>query len=428
MQKRHQSYCQLRRWWAISGLVLLAATGRLWTPQAVFPQVPLFRWVLMLPNAVDWCCCGSLILALIVAATHRPDHQSLMANEAASVPWSLLRYSRSRLRLLAWPLFSVACVGSVVIDQHRLQPWAWLLLLMSLMFQGDTSSGRWHVRWLGTLSVETLLRWLTISVYFWSAMSKIDHTFFVTHGPTMIDALFGSVGIVGLPGAVKWWLAITLPMGELLIAVGLGWPRSRHIALWGAITLHVALILALGPLGLGHRPGVLLWNAAFIGHDWLLFRRRETTDSEGDLLTSFARPGIVLFAMLWPITESIGLCDHWLAWSVYSTRTERVSIMLTDEGVRRLPEAAQRCVISGELPLDRWSIDSLDVPIYPQLRFQLGIVEWLRQRCSEENVLEVTIMHPGSRLQGSVATEFVAIVPITHQLEQYWMNGRPKIE
>ena len=429
---------RLRCWWAICGLVLFAATWRLWIPQSDFPQVPLFRWVALLPNAIDWLCFGSLIIALMTAAMGFP------------------RWTRTRI---AWPLFSVSYVGSLLFDQHRLQPWAWLLLLMSLLFQGINARRTWQVRWFGTLSVETLLRWLTISVYFWSAVSKFDRGFFATHGPTLVDALLQLIGLGGLPGSVEWWLAVTLPVGELLIAVGLSCPRFRQSAVWGAIGLHVAMVLALGPFGLGHRPGVLLWNVAFIGHDWLLLRRSTSTnpkrergrsqeeaaiiheelsstsceaapltDTSGYFHISFARPFLVMVAIMWPITESFGLCDHWLAWSVYSTRTERVSVTLTAEGIKRLPEVAQRLVKNGELPLDRWSFDTLNAPIYPQLRFQLAIVKWLQHQCGEENVLEVIVMTPGSRLKGDATTEFVSGDQISQRLNRYWLNAHPKVE
>lgn len=431
-------FSHLRCWWAICGLVLFAATWRLWIPQSDFPQVPLFRWVALLPNALDWFCFGSLIIALMTAAMGLP------------------RWTRTQI---AWPMFSVAYIGSVMFDQHRLQPWAWLLLLMSLLFHGINARRTWQVRWFGTLSVGSLLRWLTISVYFWSAVSKFDRGFFDTHGPTLVDALLQLIGLGGIPGSVKWWLAVALPVGELLIAVGLSFPRFRHSAVWGAIGLHVALILALGPFGLGHRPGVLLWNVAFIGHNWLLFRRSTSTNPKrerGQTLEeaainheelkstpceaaplayvfryfhiSFVRPLLVIVAILWPMTESFGLCDHWLAWSVYSTRTERVSVMITEKGVRRLPEAAQRLVTAGELPLDRWSLETLNAPIYPQLRFQLGVVEWMRTQCGEENVLEAIVELPGSRLRGDVTTEFVPSDQIVQRLDRSWLNARPRID
>ena len=42
--------------------------------------------------------------------------------------------------------------------------------------------------------------------------------------------------------------------------------------MWGAIVMHGALMLTLGPLGLGHEWGVFLWNVYFGVQAWLLFR------------------------------------------------------------------------------------------------------------------------------------------------------------
>ena len=94
--------------------------------------------------------------------------------------------------------------------------------------------------------------------------------------------------------------------------------------------------------------------------------------------------------------------------------------MLTDEGVRRLPESARRCVIDGELPLDRWSLLALDVPVYPQLRFQLGGVEWLRQHCGEENLVEVSV------LRGVSGIERLTVEQCDERRRKFWINTRPR--
>ncbi|MBC7817132.1 MAG: hypothetical protein IAG10_09620, partial [Planctomycetaceae bacterium] len=356
-----------------------------------------------------------------------------------------------------------------------------------------------------------LLRALTISIYFWSAVSKFDVGFYASHGQILVDALFQAVGInaAGWPASVKWWLAFSLPLGELLVAVGLCWPRTRQAALIAATALHIGLILALGPMGLGHRPGVLLWNVAFIGHDWLLFGVRTPSggttqarsSSEGatsSIASSLPHPDaafspqrgstdspelfealkgrdnkhqrrgfalsglwnlfcaatqdvalgwhmaaplgrncegatsklvrqasvcVILFACAWPITGRWGLCDRWLAWSVYSTQIERVSVTLTDEGVRRLPESARRLVVDGELWLDRWSLAALGVPIYPQLRFQFGVVEGLRRRCGEQNLVEVNVQH--SPREGGVF-ERLNVEQFDERSHAFWINTQPR--
>ena len=301
-----------------------------------------------------------------------------------------------------------------------------------------------------------LLRVLTISIYFWSAVSKFDAGFYASHGQTLVEALFQSVSInaAGWPASVKWWLAFSLPLAELFVAVGLCWPRTRRAALIAATALHVGLILALGPTGLGHRPGVLLWNIAFIGHDWLLFGARanssDTPPSLSRWFRAFAlrasalessiavvqRPenhrgklggvgcvSVILFACVWPITGRWGLCDHWLAWSVYSTRIERVGVTLTDEGVRRLPESARRLAADGELWLDRWSLAALEVPVYPQLRFQFGVVEGLRQRCGTDNLVEVNVQR--SQRDGG-AFERLTVEQFDERSRAFWINTRPR--
>jgi len=135
------------------------------------------------------------------------------------------------------------------------------------------------------------------------------------------------------------------------------------------------------------------------------------------------RVGVLAFVCVWPMTERWGLCDRWLAWSVYAARSERVSVTLTDEGLRRLPESARRCVADGELWLDRWSLTALDVPIYPQSRFQFGVVEWLRRRCGEENLIEVTMLH-SQGVSGDI--ERLTVEQCDERRRAFWMNTLPR--
>jgi hypothetical protein len=387
----------LRRWWAGAALALFAATWKLWTPQTEFPQVPLFGWAGSLPLACDRIALGVWLGSL-----------------ASSAWWPDSRRS--------WIMVAASLLMLMVLDQHRLQPWAWQLFLMAIV-------------WLAARSDESpertarLLRVLTISIYFWSAVSKVDSEFFVSHGPTLVVALFGAVGIdVTQWPAFRGWFAVCLPLGELLVAIGLCWRRTRRCGLIAAIGLHVGLLLALGPLGLGHRPGVLIWNVAFIGHVWLLFGTssfvvppsRGVTPSSENRWKVERTTIVIAFACLWPITQSLGWCDRWLAWSVYVAQSERVSVTMTEEGVRRLPESARRSVADGELLLDRWSLTALEAPIYPQLRFQFGVVEWLRQRCGDENLVEVTVLRGVSGIERLTGEE------VEKRNAEFWVNTRPR--
>ncbi|HEX6986541.1 MAG TPA: hypothetical protein VF170_14255, partial [Planctomycetaceae bacterium] len=55
----------LRRWLAVCGLLLVAATWRLWTPQEVFPQVPFVAALRDAPAWLDWIGLAGMLVALL---------------------------------------------------------------------------------------------------------------------------------------------------------------------------------------------------------------------------------------------------------------------------------------------------------------------------------------------------------------------------
>ena len=100
--------------------------------------------------------------------------------------------------------------------------------------------------------------------------------------------------------------------------------------------------------------------------------------------------------------------------------------MFSDEGLQRLPAEVRQLTTGGELALDRWSLDALNVPIYPQWRFQWGVVEWLRRRCSAEHVLEIVLVQPGRRVQVDVQTERISGEQFAERRSEFLFNVHPR--
>lgn len=405
----------LTRWLAIGLLALVTSTWKLWTPQAVFPQVPLIRAACDWPGWLDWGCLAVL---------------------AASVLTMLFVARRGWLGRGSCLGLAVSLSGFFVLDQHRLQPWAWQFFLLAVLLSladDDTARRGW--------------RWLVIGIYFWSAVSKLDYTFCHEQGPALLEGLRRAMGLRGLPNAWTEALDIVGSLGialsELGVAVLLAWPRARWLGLWAATTMHVALLAALGPLGLNHSLGVLLWNAFFLVQNWLLFRATaaerpvvgETFPAQmrqwwRDLATWPASRtnrlalGTILAAMTWPVLEPLGYCDHWLAWAVYSARAETVYI--NDHFIDRARLPYYRSTALMEPGLADWSLNMLGVPIYPNERFQLGVASALfrtgRVEAATVNVLTTTSrMTKGRRLREVLPKELVT------ELDRHWINAHPRM-
>ncbi len=335
--------------------------------------------------------------------------------------------------------FVICLAVSAAGDQHRLQPWAYHLGLTALALATLTARDSWP-----------LLRLLTVSIYAYSGWSKCDLTFVDTLGRQFaaVPAGWLHIDFAAWPASQQQIAAALFPGVELLIALGLAWPRTRRAALWLAVASHALLIVILGPWGLGHQPGVLLWNAFMIVQDVLLFsavlpRLRKSTGRRPVNIgapvpatrTLGGRITVAIFylAVLAPLLEPWGWCDHWLAWGLYAPRSERVRIFVRPSQARRLPNEVQDHLVplrDGrqwlELRVDRWSLAELGAPIYPQNRFQLAVAGSLAMQRQLGDGIQVILYGAADRRSGQREREELrGAGEIDAGCDRYWLNGRP---
>ncbi|MBA3315309.1 MAG: hypothetical protein M3552_03775 [Planctomycetota bacterium] len=457
---------RLRGWLAVSCLALVASTWKLWTPQTVFPQIPFLAALRTAPAWLDWLALALMLVALVAMLALslinrcRPAPAGRDANlalptsdnaislpspsgkglgvggqigrdsaseancpsERTSSPSLLPRGHRGRNRKVAL-LFVASLALLVLLDQHRFQPWAYQFGIVAIVL-AFAPSGRGA----------SLLRVLTIGIYFWSAVSKLDDGFLRTTGPDLLRALFGVVGfeppgIARLSLATLAWL---LPLSELAVAILLSIRSTRAFGLGLAISMHLALMLTLGPLGLRSAAGVLLWNIYFVGQDLVLFwkpargwhgaagetggrlRLREFGAGVVPAVRTIGVEHIVVALAVWlPILEPFGWFDHWPAWAVYAPRGERVSLLLYMPA-ERVPAELRKFLRHGGwdghhvFRTDLWSLDALKAPLYPQERFRVGVALGFLNRY---------------RIEDGEAGDYAVLVSKSRPMPHDWMPG-----
>jgi hypothetical protein len=344
---------------AIGMAALLVSTWQLWRGQTAFPQVPLLRVAVYWSPWIDHLAGVILLTAVsasVVFAASLPRRRACLGIAIVSL-------------LVLWTL-----------DQHRLQPWAYHFALSALVLLacGAPHSLRW-------------LRLLVLSVYIYSSFSKFDSTFLQTHGALFVQTatrlVFGQHGRLPVEHAAHW--AMLFPVGELLTAVMLAIAPLRRLGVMAAVLIHVSLIALLGPWSLNHRWAVLIWNGSFMTQVLLLFGRHaaaggEPSDRYGWWPTSWPARLVlvpVALALAMPLLEPIGGWDSWLSWGLYSARAAKVEMFLMDDAAAQLPEQVRpycepmgRDDIWTRLAINRWSLDTVQAPVYPHERFQTGVV------------------------------------------------------
>lgn len=406
---------------AIGVLGLLAVTWKLWTPQTDFPQVPLTQLASHCPGWVDWFCLGSLIAASAMLVI---DGRRRLASR-----WAFA------VMASAWALF-------FLLNQHRLQPWAWQFFLLSLVLALADD-----------IVCVQCWSWLAISIYFWSAVSKLDFTFVHDQGPALIEALKSVVGL--RPGLSRWtngvnvWGAIVLAVGEFAVAILLAVRQTRRFGVWLALLMHAMLLLALGPLGLRHSAGVLGWNLFFAAQTWLLFFPKRNEGTPAAMSSTIAnRPKsqvrlgngiavtLTVIAMIMPALESVGYCDTWLAWAVYSARSGNSEVLCESlEGPKTLNVEFDDVVrvINGQSEvfsrarIAAWSLRELGVPVYPQYRFYVAVGRYLHGEVQPQRVLVTNQKH--NRITGTASELQIVDLPSHangHPTDPFFWNTQPR--
>ena len=404
----------LRRWrqiqivWSVSVCVLLAATWKLWLPQTVFPQIPALRLLASWPAAVHWVGLGLLVgSSLAVLAIRHPN-------------------AYQRLCLLVFLLAAVLMVG---LDQHRLQPWFYEAMLFALVMSCFSPA-----------RAMALLRALLVSIYLFSAAGKFDYQFLHTLGPQFLEAGCNLIGISTLhwPASLPVILSALFPVVELAGGLGLLLSRFRKAAVVLLVAMHLGLLLILGPLGLNHQPGVLLWNLSFVFQVLLLFGSQPLDGpsvSPGMKQPSrISVPASYLFLgiLLLPLLEPWGGWDHWLSWGLYSPRNSRVTLEIYQLPGKPLPPAIKPYLQAirhrpgmVEVRTDLWSLKELGVPIYPQDRFQLGTAKALIKQ-SDTEAFVITMKSMSHRFTGKRREqEIKSLDQLEKELGRFWFNADP---
>ena len=390
-------------------LLLCGVTWPLWIPTDRFPTVPVAELLCPVPAAVDLMLLGLVVLSSTALFLLGPKNA-----------WS------TKL----WLSLAVALTGCFLLNQHRFQPWAYQMAVLAIFFglAPPTTARR-------------LTIWLTLSIYFYSALSKLNPSFVNELGTDFLQTFGTFVGMTwDAEALVTWkWLALVFPLFEFATFLLLLSARTRRVGVIAACLMHLGLLLVLGPLGLSHSWGVLQWNLFFIVQVVLLFwfspeQAAAPHDAAAASRTSWLAQTVCILVLLFPVLELIGLGDPWPAWVLYASHVGRSHLFLPRHTVGRLPPELQKYVAAepGDelyvpVKLDRWSLDTTGAPIYPGSRFAFAVGRAFVTKTGTGNFARFVIESPAGRFRGERDSEAIAGARMAQEADRrFWLNTRPR--
>ena len=240
-------------------------------------------------------------------------------------------------RRIETPLLWLALLSAVslaALNQHRLQPWHWLFVLIvaQVVMLKEAECRR--------------LNFLTIaSVYIFAGLSRLGFHAADGMARQILSLLLNTIGLEEIlrnENAV-YWLCVGMTLSEAAIGCLLLNQTTRRTGFILSIAMHIFLLLVLGPFGLKHHVGVQVWNLFFVIAVPILFaRRHEPQQSNPITQVSWRERSFAAFVILFPLSGLFGMADNWLSWQVYSPRPEVVRVFVNNSAVEGLPEPLKK--------------------------------------------------------------------------------------
>ncbi|NNJ27851.1 hypothetical protein LzC2_39610 [Planctomycetes bacterium LzC2] len=292
---------------------------------------------------------------------------------------------------LAPALFTLSLAFALALNQIRIQVWAYQFLLLGAVL------GLCPRTETGDRAAVALGRVLAVGILFHSGLSKLDLAFAEGPGSWLMGGFLGLFGVEanGLSNDAVAAIAFAVPAWELALSVLLAVPSLRRVGLIGAVFMHLSVTATLWRLD--QSWGVILWNAFFLAHEFVLFWPEPK--AKGVPLWTTVRAagwrtwpaaGLIAAAVLLPFGTRSGYWDVWPGWAVYAGSVPKATgleyILRRNQAVG--PSHAVHVADIGEAALMKFG-----APLPQDPRVRVGVLEVWRIRYPER-AFDVIIERP----------------------------------
>lgn len=320
----------------------IALSFKLWISDRNFPLAPVFSTHQFLNFPIDHVFAFLLLLAL-------------------------------GINLFYWTnginLFAIAILFILLLqDQTRWQPWVYIYFLFLLLFSfTEKIPGRQN-------HLLTYLRVVTIGIYFWSGVHKLNPNFLdITFENILTHFLwFKDVNFISTIKPFGYFI----PVVEIGISIFLFFPKSRNLAVYFVIITHLFILVYLSPLGIDSNSVVFPWNVAMIFIVFFLFyNAEEKIDLKNIIKKDLMLISVLLLTWMFPVLSFFGFWDNYLSFDLYSSKSDEYYIVIAEDQLNKVDKKLKPYYLPARetqggkiINMNRWALEEMNVPFYPQSR------------------------------------------------------------
>ncbi|OIQ18706.1 MAG: hypothetical protein BM557_07235 [Flavobacterium sp. MedPE-SWcel] len=354
--------------WIIAKLISI----NLWLDDRLYPLVPLFEYTETIPSIVH----------------------TLLFYSSITVLFSVLLFPKN-IKLII--LLLLLELSSCILDVTRWQPWEYQYIFILLIFILNRNNSR---------VIYNALIFILASIYIYSGFHKVNGGFLYTIWEQMMLRNFMGISNKTIIDNKLHYVGLILPVIEILSGFGLLFLKNKRTPALVLITMHLFILLFIGPLGINHNMVVWPWNVAMIALLYILFIKNSTLEYSLKTITKKWNLIVLLFWGILPAFSFIGYWEHYLSSSLYSGNTVNMSICFKDKEDAKLFEPYlsnkdRYNVCNGEsrLSLLHWAYTEMRVTPYPEVWYYKRFKEQYIKQYGKDKVRFIRYCYPYKELK-----------------------------
>jgi hypothetical protein len=277
---------------------------------------------------------------------------------------TLLLFTENKSVFIALLIVELA---SCLLDQNRWRSWEYQCLVTLVAFIVNTKTPK---------NVLAIFSLILISTYFYSGFGKLNPGFLNNVWGYMILKLFLKIPV---SIASQYWVHYSgylLALFELCAGLGLLFTRTQKAAAITLITMHLLLLVLLGPFGLNYNKVVWPWNIAMPFFLYLIFLGNAKTKPDFRLVLQGWNRLIFIFLAILPAFHFLGYWDAALSSNMYSGNSPGMAICIQDTTqcsdlkpfYSPYKNNKKGCTGEAAIWLQDWAILETNVSAYAELR------------------------------------------------------------
>ena len=269
----------------------------LWLADRLYPVVPAFDLAITIPTLL---------------------HTTLFVLSISSLFLLFLFPKKNKLLLV----ILVAELFSCVLDVARWQPWEYQHIFMLLVCCLNKNNPK---------AACNGLFFILVSTYIYSGFHKMNGAFLFSIWERIILHNFIGLPNTTISNVKLHYAGLLLPILEICLGLSLLLLKNKKLPALLLISMHILLLLLLGPLGVNHNSVVWPWNACMILLLYLLFIKETKV---GYSLIELGKKSNLIVLLFWgilPLLSFVGYWQQYFSSNLYSGNTIKMDICFEDK-------------------------------------------------------------------------------------------------